>query len=177
MKRRVFAVVSLLGVLLTMSGCVTTSGSAQGRVAMMDTSERAHLDNSLNMTDLMSLAEKLTNDMLMDDVVLEWGNDRPRLVFSQLLNETDDDNIPEEMIYDRIRGLILQSGVARIVSQNSDNFKYILHGVLSSTQEYSDDGASARQFRVTLNLSDIEGEQLGQWQGRINLAKAKRPLF
>lgn len=177
MKLRMFAATSLVALTLATSGCVTTGGSAQGRVAMVDTSERAHLDNTLNMTDLMSLADKLTNDMLMSDAVVEWGDHRPKLVFSQLINETDDDNIPEEMIYDRIRGLVLESGVARIVSQESSNFKYILHGVLSSTQEHNDDGSSMRQFRVTLNLSDIEGEQLGQWQGRINLAKAKRPLF
>lgn len=176
MLRTVFSIVTVL-ITILISGCVTTSGNSQGRVAMIDTSERAHLDNTLNMTDLMSLADKLTNDMLMSDTVLEWGNERPKLVIGHLINETDDDNIPEEMIYDRIRGLILQSGVARIVSENSNNFKYILHGVLNSTQEYSDDGSSMRQFRVTLNLSDIEGEQHGQWQGRISLGKAKRSLF
>lgn len=177
MSGKVWGAALVASVALGLAGCGPVKGPAQGRVAMVDTSERAHLDSTLNMTDLMSLAEKLTEDMLVSDAVMEWGEHRPKLVVGQLQNETDDDDIPEEMIYDRIKGIILESGVARIVPQSADSFEYILHGKLSSTQEYGDDGANMRQFRVTLNLSNIEGEQLGQWQGRISLAKAKRSLF
>ncbi|ACL02529.1 hypothetical protein Dalk_0824 [Desulfatibacillum aliphaticivorans] len=157
-------------------GCVTT-GQPQGRVAMLDVSERPHLDTQLNMTDLMALAEKLTNEMLMSDVVAGWGSKRPRLVISPLKNNSVMDNIPEEQVYDRIKGILLEAGVARIVHQSSNNYDYVLYGVLDSTQEYGGDGSEIRDFNVTLNLSTIDGEDLGRWNGRIKLAKGKRPLF
>lgn len=166
--------VGLLAIFL--SACA--GGLPQGQVAMMDTNERSHLDNTLNMTDLMALAEELTDKMLLSDVVADWGDNRPRLVVADLVNETDDADIPEEMIYDRIKGVILESGVARIVHNSSNKIDYILNGVLSSTQNRSSSGDHSRQFRVTLTLSSIDGEDLGKWDGRINLAKSgKRPLW
>ncbi len=177
MKYKFIQLVGSLFMILTLSACVTTGGAPQGQVAMLDTSERSHLDNTLNMTDLMALAEKLTEKMLVSNAVAEWGEKRPRLIVADLINETDDDNIPEEMIYDRIKGIILESGVARIMNKNS-KADYILRGVLSSTQAGNNQGDHVREFRVTLTLSSFEGEDFGNWDGRINLAKSGgRPLF
>lgn len=161
----------------TLTAC-SVSGLPQGQVAILDSSERAHLDNTLNMTDLMALAEKLTDEMLMSDAVAEWGDKRPRLVVARIKNKTDDENIPEEMIYDKIKGIILDSGAARIVSKNSNKIDYILHGVLSNTGEKNYKKDHIRQFRVSLVLSDLEGEELGHWDDQINLGKsASRPWF
>jgi len=169
----------LLGILFlaTISACANFRGKAQGRVAMVDSTERMHLNAKLNMTDLMATAEKLTNDMLMSDVVSEWNNERPRLYVKAIKNNTDIDNIPEEQIYDRIKGLILESGVAKIFQKESNNIEYILSGVLDSTTERSNDGSLVRGFIITLNLASVEGEELGRWKHQITLAKAKRPLF
>lgn len=176
MLKRSTILPAILCLALGLSGCAT-SGHPQGQVAMMDVSERSHLDGTLNMTDLLALAEKLTNDLLMSDVVVEWGNKRPRLVIGQFVNRSDDDNIPEEEIYDRVKGLILDTGIASIVSPTSNKIDYILHGHLSSTQQYGSGGSSTRHYRVTLDLSTIDGEILASKQGQIKLGKSSRPLW
>ncbi|MBI9076411.1 MAG: hypothetical protein JEZ02_13470 [Desulfatibacillum sp.] len=177
MKSNIVLFSCLAVIIGVLPGCAAYTGSPQGNVAMMDTSERTHLDTQLNMTDLMALAEKLTNDMLMSSAVSEWGNKQPRLVVVPLKNNSCIDNIPEEQIYDRIKGILREAGVARIFDQSTNKFDYILYGVLDSTQEYGGDGSEIRDFIVTLNLATIDGEDLGRWNGRIKLGKSKRPLF
>lgn len=175
MKRVIVAGIVIAG----LAGCATTQPVPQGRVAMVDTGERAHLQAKLNMTDLMALAEKLTNDMLMSDEVARWSEQgkKPRIVVGRIRNRTDLDNIPEEALYDRVVQTIVNSGVARVVDKSSTRFDYVLSGDIQSTTEYGQDGSKLRQFRVTLKMSNIDGELVGSWQGRMSLAKGAKPLF
>lgn len=176
MLRKLIQLSTLAVCLVTMSACV--SGLPQGQVAMMDINERDHFDNTLNMTDLMALAEKLTDKMLMSDALAEWGDKRPRLVVARIKNSTDDDEIPEEQIYDRIKEIILESGSARIVSKSSNKIDYILHGELNSTVAKNAANDEKRHFRVTLVISDLDGEELGHWSDEIKLGKSgSRPWF
>jgi penicillin-binding protein activator len=168
----------LIGMVFAATGCVTTGNSPQGRVAMVDTGERNRLEAKLTMTDLMSTAERLTDKMLASDQVQSWGDTRPRLILGKIRNRSDVDNIPEEEIYDRIQAIILASGVARIVDKNAVNFDYILSGNLGSTTQKGEGGEELRLFRITLKLSNKEGEVLGSWQDNSKgFAKAKKPLF
>ena len=176
MKKRVLMVISVFLIISVFSACVTYTGG-QSRVTMGDTTERNHLDTRLNMTDLLALARKLTNDMLMSKPVAAWGDKRPILTVAPIKNNTCFDNIPEEQIYDEVKSILVNSGVARIVSKESNNFDYILYGVLDSTQEYGERGAEVYDFIVRLNLQTKTGEDLGRWKDRIKLEKAKQPIF
>jgi len=178
MKRSFIAASCVVAISVLTSGCVTTGGTPQGRVSMTDSSERAHLESKLNMTDLMSSAERLTDKMLSSDAITSWGDKRPRLIVGKIRNRSDIDNIPEEELYERVQSIIIESGVARVVDTSATNFDYILTGVIGSTTQRGEDGQEQRQFRITLKMSSIDGELLGSWQDTSkSFMKAKRPLF
>lgn len=166
--------VVLIGVLL-MSACASTTGHS--RVKMVDSNERGHFNATLNMTDLMAAADKLTNKLLMDNLVNDWVDKKPRLIIGRIVNRTDiDNNFPEEELYDRIAEIILSSGMARIVGKSSDEFEYILTGRLNSTTETSGD-QMLRQYRITLWVHNAEDELLGAWHEPISLMQSSKPLF
>jgi len=170
--------IAIVLVSIMLTACVTNGGRPQGRVAMVDSSERAHLQANLNMTDLMSAAERLTDKMISSYQVLEWGDKRPRLIVGKIRNRSDIDNIPEEELYERIQSIIVDSGVARVVGQSATKFDYILTGVIGSTTQHGDNGEEQRQFRITLKITSIDGELLGSWQDTSkSFMKDKRPLF
>ena len=164
--------------MLLVSGCVTTGGVPQGNVAMVDTSERAHLDNRLNMTDLMSAAEKLTTEMMLSPQIEEWGNSRPKLIVGRIHNRSEDDLIPEEELYHSVKSIIVNSGVARIVSEDATDFDYIMKGTLNDTVETNLKGAELKLYRITLELYSIDGEMIGSWHDTTKgFLKAGKPVF
>ena len=179
MKKSLVTASCIVASSVILSGCVTTGGGTpQGRVSMVDSSERAHLQANLNMTDLMSSAERLTDKMLSSDAIATWGDKRPRLIVGRIRNRSDVDNIPEEELYERILSIIVESGVARIVDTGATDFDYIMEGKIGSTTQRGSDGEEQRQFRITLKMFSIDGELLGSWQDTSkSFMKAKRPLF
>ncbi len=162
-------------------GCVTTSGSMatgnQGRVAIVDPNALGRPGTvALTMADYTAFAENVTNKMLSSRLARSWGNP-PKLIVYELANSTDDESIVITDIYDRITETILNSGVARLVREDSVDFDYSVEVYLTSTRHYGENGEELAHFKLEFKLFTVDGELVGQWSDVLALAKAKKSFF
>lgn len=158
------------------SGCAGIYGE-QGRVAIIDSGSRTHLQADPTMADYMAFTERVTNKMLSSPVVQQWSSQPPRLIVGRLVNNTDDERIRVADIQSRIQEVLLNSAMARIVDDSATQFDYIIRSEMTSTRQYSNDGSELSHFTLTLKLHSIAGELLGQWSDDLTLAKSGRSLF
>ncbi len=164
----------LLLIPLTLIGCSGGQFGGQSRVSILDGSSREHLQAELTMNDYTAFAEKVTNKMLMSRLVRSWGTKRPRLVLAKLRNNTDNESIRMQDIYDRITETILGSGLVRILDTSATSFDYVVKSELSSTRQYGSNGEELAYFKLEFKLFKIDGEMVGQWSDVLPLGKASR---
>lgn len=178
MYKRVGAI-SLIVAMTLLTGCASVGGTKgnQGEVAILDENTRAHLDTELTMADYTAFAEKVTNKMLISRLVIGWGEKRPKLVVSALRNNTDNESIRMQDVYDRITETILNSGVARLMDKSALEFDYVVRTELSSTRQYGQGGQELAFFKLEFKLFTLEGEMVGQWSDVLPLGKAKKSFM
>lgn len=175
MKKRALALSIMMVAGIGMTGCATTGG--QSRVAVADTDSRAHQEPDLNMGDLMAFAENVTNKMLADRKLKSWHKKKPKLVVGKILNNTDDPNLNVADMTDRIVEVIFNAEMAKIVDQSAEEFNYILRSEISSNRQYGEKGKQLVEYRMTMKIFTVDGEMVGNWSDRFNLAKAERKMF
>jgi PBP1b-binding outer membrane lipoprotein LpoB len=170
MKRLIlFTVISLLS-----TGCANTKLGGQSGVSVLDDSSRAHLQAELTIADYTAFAEKVTNKMMASKLFQSWGRKKPKLVVGKLRNNTDNENIRIEDIYDRISETILASGLVRLMDKSATAFDYVVNSDLSSTRQYGSDGEELAYFKLEFKIFKLDGELVGQWSDVLPLGKAKR---
>lgn len=173
-KLVILAVSSLL-----ISGCggKATQFGKQGGVRILDESSRAHLDAELTMADYTAFAEKVTNKMMASKLVQKWGDKRPKLVVGQMRNNTDNEGIRMQDVYDRITETILGSGLVRLMDKSATSFDYVVNTELSSTRQYGERGEELAYFKLEFKMFTLSGEMVGQWSDVLPLGKAKRSFI
>ena len=159
---------------LLVTGCAKTQLGGQSRVSILDDSSRAHLQAELTMADYSAFAEKVTNKMMASTVVQSWGRKRPKLVVGKMRNNTDNESIRIQDIYDRITETILGSGLVRLMDKSATSFDYVVNTELSSTRQYGDGGEELAYFKLEFKMFTIDGEMIGQWSDILPLGKARR---
>lgn len=164
----------ILALPLTLLGCSGTQLGSQSRVSILDESSRAHLTTDLTMGDYTAFAEKVTNKMLRSRLVQSWGSKRPRLVVGKLANNTNNDSIRMQDIYDRITETILNSGLVRLMDTSATSFDYVVRTELSSTKQYGGNGEELAYYKLEFKLFKLDGEMVGQWSDVLPLGKAMR---
>jgi hypothetical protein len=169
----------LIVAILSMSlwACSGNQLGGQSRVSILDESSRAHLQAELTMADYTAFAEKVTNKMLASRIVQSWGSKRPRLIVGKLQNNTDNESIRMQDIYDRITETILGSGLVRLMDQSATSFDYVVRTELSSTRQYGNAGEELAYFKLEFKLFKIDGEMVGQWSDMLPLGKATRKFI
>jgi len=164
----------LLALPLTLIGCSNSQFGGQSRVSILDESGREHLQAELTMNDYTAFAEKVTNKMLTSRLVQSWGSKRPKLIVGALRNNTDNESIRMQDIYDRITETILGSGLVRLMDKSATSFDYVVKTELSSTRQYGSNGEELAYFKLEFKLFKIDGEMVGQWSDVLPLGKASR---
>ena len=157
-----------------MAGCTGLDTGSGSGVSVLDQNTRAHVDTDLTMADYTAFAENVTNKMLSSRLVQNWGNKRPKLIVAKLRNNTDDESIRMQDVYDRITETILNAGVARLLDTSAVDFDYVVRTEMSSTRQYGDRGEELVFFKLEFKLFTIEGEMVGQWSDVLPLGKAKK---
>ncbi len=157
-----------------LTGCGQSQLGSQSRVSILDDSSRAHLQAELTMADYTAFAEKVTNKMMASRLVQSWGNKRPRLVVGKMRNNTDNESIRMQDIYDRISETILASGLVRLMDKSATSFEYVVNTELSSTRQYGAGGEELAYFKLEFKMFRIDGEMVGQWSDVLPLGKASR---
>lgn len=158
------------------SGCQTTPEKFGGQsgVSVLDKGTQAHLDTQLTMADYTAFAEEVTNKMLSSKLVQSWGSKRPRLILGQLRNNTDNESIRMQDIYDRITETILNSGTVRLLDQSATSFDYVVKTELSSTRQYGNNGEELAFYKLEFKMFKIDGEMMGQWSDVLPLGRAEK---
>jgi PBP1b-binding outer membrane lipoprotein LpoB len=159
---------------LLMTGCAQTQLGGQSRVSILDESSRAHLEAELTMADYTAFAEKVTNKMLASRLVQSWGKKRPRLVVGRMRNNTDNESIRVQDIYDRITETILGSGLVRLMDKSETSFDYVVNTEISSTRQHGSGGEELAYFKLEFKMFTLSGEMVGQWSDILPLGKARR---
>jgi len=159
---------------LLMTGCAQTQLGGQSRVSILDESSRAHLEAELTMADYTAFAEKVTNKMLASRLVQSWGKKRPRLVVGRMRNNTDNESIRVQDIYDRITETILGSGLVRLMDKSETSFDYVVNTEISSTRQHGSGGEELAYFKLEFKMFTLSGEMVGQWSDVLPLGKARR---
>ncbi len=161
---------------LTLLGCSSLQFGSQSDVKMIDEADRVHIAMTLTMADYSALAEKVTDKMFRSKLAQSWSKKKkkPRLVLGKLRNNTDDENIRMQDIYDRITEIILGSGAVRLLDQSDNSFDYVVRSELSSTRQYGENDQELAYYKLEFKLFKLDGEMLGQWSDTIPLGKAGR---
>ncbi len=173
MMKKLFLIILPLSLL---AGCSSLQFGNQSDVAILDEDDRTHLATTLTMADYSALAEKVTDKMFRSRLVQSWSKrkKKPRLVLGKLRNNTDDENIRMQDIYDRITEIILNSGQVRLLDQSATRFDYVVRSELSSTRQYGENDQELAYYKLEFKLYKLDGEMLGQWSDTIPLGKAGR---
>ncbi|NOQ15883.1 MAG: hypothetical protein GQ581_02380 [Methyloprofundus sp.] len=159
---------------LLLIGCSGKQLGSQSRVSILDASSREHLTTELTMADYTAFAEKVTDKMLRSRLVQSWGKKRPKLVVGKLANNTNNDSIRMQDIYDRITETILNSGLVRLMDQSATSFDYVVRAELSETRQFGGDGSELAYYKLEFKLFKLDGEMVGQWSDVLPLGKAIR---
>lgn len=160
--------------IVLLAACSKDQLGGQSRVSILDESSRAHLQAELTMADYTAFAEKVTNKMLASKLVQSWGRKRPRLVVGRMRNNTDNESIRIQDVYDRITETILASGLVRLLDKSATAFDYVVNTELSSTRQYGPGGEELAYFKLEFKMFKLDGEMVGQWSDVLPLGKAKR---
>lgn len=166
--------VVFLSALLVLSGCGLTGGS---KVSIEDDGSREHMTTGLTMADYTAFAEQVTNKMLSSRFVESWGKKRPKLVVAALRNNSDDESIRMQDIYDRISEVILNSGIARLMDISANEFDYVVRAELSSTRQFGKNGAELVFFKLEYKMFTLDGEMVGQWSDLLPLKQSAKSIF
>jgi penicillin-binding protein activator len=166
-------VVTLIAASLLLQACVTTGNM----ITESDSSESSHLQADMNTRDLLALAEKLTNQMMMDDKLQHWPEKKPRFMVSSVLNDTDDPTLVITEMTDRIQEIIFNAEIARIVDRSANKFDYFIKSTVSSQREFGNNGKEDVTYTVKFRLLNFDGELVGSWSENMRLTKGARPIF
>jgi len=171
--------IALVVAAASLAGCQSNplSNGGQSNVSVEDPGSRGHLQAELTMADYTELSEMVTNKMLSSGFVKSWGTKKPRLILAKLRNNTDNENIRMQDIYDRITETLLNSGTVRLLDKSATSFDYVVRSELSSNRQYGSDGQQLVGYKLELKMFTIEGEMKGQWSGTLTLAKGKRSFL
>lgn len=165
----------------TLQGCSSNGQSygQQGTIGIIDSGSRAHIDSRvlLTLADFKAFAENVTTKMMTSSLVQGWGNKRPKLVLGHIENNTYDDNLRMEDMYDQIQEVILNSGLVRIVDATALNFDYIVKTTMTENRQSNGNGEKLVSYTLQLKMFTLDGEIVGQWSDDLTMAKAARPLF
>ncbi len=175
-RRSLFLVVSVI----FLHGCGSHGSNVfgmQGKVAVVDSKSRAHLQAGLTGGDYLALAEQVTNEMLASRLVQGWKDWKPRVILGDLYNNTDNENIRVRDLHNRIQEVLFRSETIRVVDRSATSFDFIIRSELSSTRQYGSSGEQLAHFTLQLKLLKLNGELVGQWSEDLALAKAGRSLF
>lgn len=172
----------LLAAAFLLSGCVGgKSIGTQSNVGMVADGERAHLKDELTAEDYIALASTVTEKMLSSSEVQSWAQRKKKslLVIATPENTTHDANIITEDLQDEIISKVLDSGIARVIDENSlsGNYDVIIKTTITSTTQKGDGGSKLTYYTCKLQMFSLRGERLGQWHDKIGMATAKRGLF
>lgn len=171
MKKLIF-----IALTIALPGCSSLQFGNQSEVSVLDENSRAHLDTTLTMADYTAFSEKVTNKMLRSKLVQSWSKP-PRLVVGKLLNNTDNENIRMQDVYDRITETILESGLVRLLDKSATSFDYVVRTELSSTRQYGENGEELAYYKLEFKLFKLDGEMVGQWSDVLPLGKAGRSFI
>ena len=165
------AVVCLLGV-FALAGCVAPMAGSQGNVSIVDSAERNKLNTNIDLSDRIAFAENLTNKMLASPIFMS-AKKQPRLVLGNIAQNTHDENLRVQDIYDRIQEVLLNSGQVRVLDPSATSFDYIVNPEITSIVSRAGDGRKKVDYSMKLKLYDLRGELKGQWSDDLSLFKAR----
>ena len=176
---KIIQITTLLAIAIALSACQTNPliTGGQSNVSIVGSGERGHLSAELTMADYTELAETVTNKMLSSSLVQKWGKKKPRLILAKLRNNTDNESIRMQDIYDRITETLLNSGLLRLVDTSATSFDYVIRSELSSNRQFGADGQELVGYKLELKMMTLDGEMKGQWSGLLTLAKGKRSFL
>jgi len=178
MKKLVLLLTVSMALFLT--GCASDKGYiGSSNVGYGEIGSRETLQVEANTEDFKELARVVTDKFLRSRIVRRWQRRKikPRLIVGDLVNNTDDENIRMQDIYDIIQGQIIESGVARVLDKSSTSFDYILKTELTSTHQYAEGGKELYHLTLKMKLFKITGELVGQWSHEIKKIKNGKRLF
>ena len=178
MRKFALIIVALFG----FAGCVSLGTQGQqgsSRVGYGEIGTRETLQVEATTEDFKEMARIVTDKFLRSRVVKRWERKkkRPRLIVGDLVNNTDDENIRMQDIYDIIQGQIIESGVARVLDKSATSFDYILKTELTSTHQYAKGGQELYHLTLNMKLFKISGELVGQWSHEVKKIKGKKKMF
>lgn len=168
--------------MVSIAGCETPVGNPamfgrQGPVSTIDDTTASRVRTSLTSADYRRLAETVTNKMLAGPRAEEWANLQPKFIVGQTANNTDDENLRINDVYDGIQERLLNSGLVRIVGDSSTEFDYIVRPEMTSTQQTDTDGNQLKFYTLRLKLYTLSDELIGQWSDNLAFAKTEKPFF
>lgn len=74
------------------------------------------------MANYLAFAENVTNKMLKSKLVQDWGDKKPKLIVGNLVNNTDNEYIRMQNIYDRVQETIFNTGMVPIMGKSANSF-------------------------------------------------------
>ena len=163
--------VLLTGAALSLVACATTSPapasvgpSGPREIEAHQTTAAAGGATGIGINQFVQMSEQLANDFVASDAFLTLASaeEKPRIVLGDIENYSDNENIFVGDMRQKMRQIMVNTGVVRVFDAGIDDFDYILSPVLNSSTLRAG-GIIERTYTLGMTVTTIEGEYIGEY--------------
>ncbi len=108
----------------------------------------------------VQMADEVANKMLESPQYqdLVTSGKKPRIVVGDVRNNTDDEGIRVEDLFNQIRETLIASGTARLFAEGELKADFVISPVLTNSWAAQSGGRRQHCFELQLNITTISGE-------------------
>ena len=166
---KTLAKLSILPVAAVLAACeaggvMSAGGYGPREVEAYQTTGAAGGATGIGINQFVQMSEHLANDFVASQAFLELASadEKPRVVLGDIENYTDNENIFVGDMRQKMRQIMVNTGVIRVFDPGITEFDYILSPVLNSST-LRDSGVTERSYTLGMTLTTIEGEYIGEY--------------
>lgn len=118
----------------------------------------------IGINQFVQMSEQLANDFVASDAFLELASasEKPRVVLGVIENYTDNENIFVGDMRQKMRQVLVNTGIVRVFDEGINDFDYIISPVLNSSTLRAS-GVIERTYTLGMTVTTAEGEYIGEY--------------
>ena len=130
--------------------------------AVLSRNTGVHIVESFSQAEAENFVELAAKNLLKRPFIQQWlyRNKLPKVIIGELRNNTDNDNIDTDKIYQVIERVIFNSGLVRLADLRAVDYDYTIRSEITSTRQYGGEGKELVVYKLKLRLFTLNAEYL-----------------
>jgi len=121
-----------------------------------------HIVEAFSQAEAEKFIKIAAKNLLKRQFIQQWHyrNKLPKVIVGELRNNTDNDNIDTDKIYQVIENVIFDSGLVRLADLRAVDYDYTIRSEITSTRQYGGEGKELIVYKLKLRLFTLNAEYL-----------------